>query len=88
MFLAFKFRGFNKEYISWNSDQLIIVRLHQKPLVYQLSSVQKILISHEHLTIKAPKATGIMLELKGFDKADIKKLKTAFSLQTSDKFIV
>ncbi len=81
IFLAFKYRGYNKEYISWNSAQLIIGRLHQKPLIYELSNLHQILISKEHLTIKAPKAAGIMLDLKGFEEADINILKAAFSPQ-------
>jgi hypothetical protein len=81
VFLAFKYRDFNEEFIFWNSDQLIIGRLHQKPLIYELSNVHQILVNKEHLTVKAPKATGIMLNLKGFDEADIEKLKASFSRQ-------
>ncbi|PRX41945.1 hypothetical protein [Salegentibacter salegens] len=78
-FLAYKQSGRNTEYITWDDEKLIVARLHQKPKTYHFTPEVNIHLSNYHLIIKAPKATGDMVELKGFTEEDLDLLREKFA---------
>ena len=77
--VAFKQGGKNAEYIAWDEEKLIIARLHQKPKTYYFTSEVNIHLSNYNLIIKAPRATGDMVELKGFTEEDLDLLREKFA---------
>ncbi len=83
--ILYIFAGFNiykkrnSEYVAWNVEELIVAQLFSKPMTYPVDEHHSITVSEKHLTVKAPKAKGVMLDLKGFAAADIKKLQARFA---------
>lgn len=77
--VAFKQGGKNAEYIAWDEEKVIVARLHQKPKAYYFSSEVNIHLSNYNLIIKAPRATGDMVELKGFTEEDLDLLREKFA---------
>ncbi len=78
-FLAYKQRGRNTEYVAWDDEKIIVGRLHQKPKTYNFGPELNIHLSNYHLIIKAPKATGDMVQLKGFSEEDLDLLRDKFA---------
>ncbi|MBO2545738.1 hypothetical protein J0871_15050 [Salegentibacter sp. BDJ18] len=79
--LAFKQKDRNTEYIAWDDEKLVVARLHQKPKTYKFGPELNIDVSNYHLIIKAPKAKGDIVELKGFLEEDIDLLREKFGKQ-------
>jgi hypothetical protein len=77
--LAYKQKDRNTEYIAWDEEKLIVARLHQKPKAYYFSPEVNIHLSNYNLIIKAPRATGDMVELKGFTEEDLDLLREKFA---------
>lgn len=78
-FAGFKiYKKRNSEFVAWTDEELVIAQLFAKPVTYPLDEHHHITISSKHLIVKAPRAKGIMLDLKGFAEADIKKLQAHF----------
>lgn len=78
-FLAYKQRGRNTEFIAWDEEKLIIARLHQKPKTYYFSPEVNIHLSNYNLIIKAPRATGDMVELEGYSEEDLDLIRRKFA---------
>ncbi len=78
-FLAYKQRGRNTEYLAWDDEKLVVARLHQKPKTYHFTPEINIHLSNYNLIIKAPRATGDMIELKGFNEEDLDLLREKFA---------
>jgi hypothetical protein len=80
LFAGFKiYKNRNSEFVSWNDEKLVVAQLFNKPVTYPLDEHHHITISGKHLIVKAPKAKGVMLDLKGFAEEDIKKLQARFA---------
>ena len=77
--VAFKQGGKNAEYIAWYEEKVIVARLHQKPKTYYFSPEVNIHLSNYNLIIKAPRAAGDMVELKGFTEKDLDLLREKFA---------
>jgi len=77
--LAYKQKDRNTEYIAWDEEKLIVAKLHQKPKSYYFSPDINIHLSNYNLIIKAPRATGDMVELKGFTEEDMDLLQEKFA---------
>jgi hypothetical protein len=77
--LAYKQKDRNTEYIAWDEEKLIVARLHQKPKTYYFSPEVNIHLSNYNLIIKAPRAAGYMVELKGFTEKDLDLLREKFA---------
>lgn len=77
--LAYKQKDRNTEYIAWDEEKVIVARLHQKPKAYYFSPEVNIHLSIYNLIIKAPRATGDMVELKGFTEEDLDLLREKFA---------
>lgn len=74
--IYYKKKGRNKEFISWNENQLIVQELFQKPRIYPFSKIDNLTLTRNNLIVKSGQASGVMLDLKGFNPDDIEKLKT------------
>jgi len=79
VWLAYKQKDRNTEYIAWDEEKLIVARLHQKPKAYYFSPEVNIHLSNYNLIIKAPRAIGDMVELKGFTEEDLDLLREKFA---------
>ncbi|MBZ9632564.1 hypothetical protein LB465_17425 [Salegentibacter sp. LM13S] len=77
--LAYKQKDRNTEYIAWDDEKLIVARLHQQPKAYNFAPEVNIHLASNNLIIKAPKATGDMVELKGFSEEDLELLRDKFA---------
>lgn len=79
-YLAYKaYKTGVSEFLSWNNEELVVAQVFSKPQTYPFDEYHQITVSDKHLIVKAPKAKGIMLDLKGFAEEDIKKLRSRFS---------
>lgn len=67
------------EYVAWNDEELVVTQLFNKPVTYPLDEQHCITVSGKHLIVKAPRAKGVMIDLKGFAEEDIKKLQARFA---------
>lgn len=74
--LYYKKKGRNKEFISWNENQLVVQELFQKPKIYPFSEIDNLTLTLNNLIVKSGPAGGVMLDLKGFDPDDIEKLRS------------
>ncbi len=72
----YKKKDRNKEFISWNENQLIVQELFQKPKIYPFSKIENLTLTRNNLIVKSGQASGVMLELKGFNPDDIEKLRS------------
>lgn len=78
VYLAWAKNDLNEAYIAWDEEQLVISRFAQKPKTYVFAPELNIYLSGNHLIIKAPKAMGDMVELKGFKEEDLALLREKF----------
>ena len=64
------------EFIRWDDEKIEISEWQQSTRSYNWGKIDGINVSATNLTIKSGPAGGTMVELKGYIKADIEKLKT------------
>jgi len=81
--LAYAVIGYSKkdlplEFIRWDTEKIEISEWQQSTKFYNWAAIDGINVSATNLTIKSGPADGIMLGLKGYTEADIKKLITEF----------
>lgn len=76
---AIRMKGKNSEYIEWDHEKLIVKKQNEKPKGYLLSNLNNLTIATQDLIIKAPNASGTMMDLKGYSEDDIQKLRADFS---------
>ncbi|MDT0643525.1 hypothetical protein RM553_11840 [Zunongwangia sp. F363] len=76
---ALQIKGKNSEYIEWNEERLIVKKQGEKPIEYKLSDLKNLTVANNDLIIKAPKATGTMMSLKGYSEEELQKLQLEFS---------
>ena len=69
----------NSEYIEWDHEKLIVKKQNEKPNGYLLSTLNDLKVTTDDLVIKAPDASGTMMNLKGYSEDDIRKLRADLS---------
>ena len=64
-----------QEFIAWDSSKIIVRDIAEGEKIYPAESIDNIIISNNHLTIKSGAAGGVILDLSGYEAADIQKLE-------------
>lgn len=69
----------NMEYIAWNDKEVRVSPFQQNEMVFLFEDIDLITVTPNNFIIKSGPASGTMIDLKGFNKADIALLKSRFS---------
>ncbi|MEE2772707.1 MAG: hypothetical protein VX712_10865 [Bacteroidota bacterium] len=72
------YRQENIEYVEWNDELIVVKPYGKKRKEYQLSEIENLTISNNHLIIKAHNASGTMVELKDYHSEDISRFYKEF----------
>jgi len=64
-----------QEFIAWDSSKIIVRDIAEGEKIFPKESIDNIIISNNHLTIKSGAAGGVILDLSGYEAADIQKLE-------------